>query len=140
MIPKSAVETVHTLTNNRTLESQLTNGGTRVRLALGEAVLSMSAEDIDSLIGALGVIRAEMSPAVPASVWGTGARVHTLQDLNICDLEKGAGDPMAQGALITARSAMFGWQQFVLQPEACRGLAAWLEGKREHLPLPAPAH
>ena len=124
----------------RALDYTLANDRERVQLTLGGQQLTMSTDEIDWLVGALGELRAEMNPPVPQSIWGSGARVANLQALNICDLEQGAPYPLERGALVTARSAYFGWQQFVVSPDVCMGLAAWLTGQRENLPKATPGH
>ena len=100
--------------------------------------MQFSANDLHDLLAALGFLRSELSPRVPVSLPDDPSTVKFHKHMHIRALlrDEGTRVPTDVGAFLALQSPLFGWFDYYLDPEYCRGLVAWLQGNPDQLSAP----
>jgi hypothetical protein len=100
-------------------ESALNEQRTEATIEVKGAKLVVTAEQLETAIAHLGLLRSKMVPAVPLSTPSD-----RMLPLDFLQAERfgNAESPTGGGALFSARSLYFGWFQIHMSPEWCAGL------------------
>ncbi|CAN5147695.1 hypothetical protein BH11PSE11_BH11PSE11_06340 [soil metagenome] len=99
--------------------------------------VTFKTQELEHFIGWLGVIRSQMSPGVPTGI-SEGMSVSQLSHLFLGHRDGLTPLPIESGAVVAARSEMFGWMEFTADADFCRGLISWMNTKATPQPTAPP--
>lgn len=105
---------------------------TEATIEIEGAKIVVTAEQLETAIAHLGLLRSNMLPAVPSST--PPARMLPLAFLQ-AERFGSMENPTEDGAVFSARSPYFGWFQIHMSPEWCTGLVSYFQGIN---PAPPP--
>ena len=100
--------------------------------------MQFSAHDLEQFLTALGLLRSEMAPRVPVNLPDDLSTIEFHKHMFVQAMPSRAGTrvPTDVGAYLALQSPLFGWFEYYLDPEYCRGLIAWLQGDSGQLSAP----
>ena len=86
----------------------------------------VTAEQLETTIAHLGLLRSKMLPAVPQTT-----QPNRMLPLDFLEVERfgNTENPTGGGMFVYARSPYFGWFQIHMSPEWCSGLVPYLTGE-----------
>lgn len=109
-----------------------------VKVTWSQPEIVLTASDAEKLATAIGLLRSALHPSVPALVPEDVQSVVFQHFDYITALHKKDGKqiPVESGAYLAMRSGLFGWFDYYLDPEYCKGLVLWLQGQGNQLSAP----
>jgi hypothetical protein len=116
----------------------LSDDKAKVTLSINGSEAAFTTREFEGFLGWLGVIRAQMTPMVPADV-SPGMQVSQLSHVYLGHRQNMPGVPAESGMVIAVRSDLFGWLEFMADPEFCRGMITWMNSSDAPQPVqPTP--
>lgn len=123
---------------SKTLEWTIDEDKKTIAITWPSKTMQFSAQDLHDLQTALGSLRNELLPPVPVSLPEDLRTMQFHRHMHIRALlrDDGSRVPTEVGAFLAFQSPLFGWFDYYLDPEYCRGLVAWLQGHGDQLLAP----
>jgi hypothetical protein len=125
------------LAKDASIRYEVNDEKSEITLFIGDTPVTFNTEELQNLIGFLAHARTAMQPAVPVDL-PDGMDTAPLSALLFRHISE-ENDPLKNGAVVVARSPLFGWQSFQADPEFCQGLIAWLSGNHKTISTPPGA-
>ena len=107
-------------------DASLNEQRTEATIEIEGAKIVVTAEQLETAIAHLGLLRSQMLPAVSHST-----QPNRMLPLDFLGIERvgNTENPTGGGMLVYARSPYFGWLQIHMSPQWCAGLVPYLTGE-----------